>query len=248
MSVKELQALTQKFADAFDQRDLQPILDMLSEDVEVFDHVPYRFDGKALFAKYLNEVIASLASASFGFRQPSCRMYSDEVGIVNAHDMFTGVTKDGKTLSIHGRTTLWSSSNKARQWRGRSAHFSTNTQGSLRIEPGHTSAWRSTMTIHTPLADNSLDHEDQSLVLRARSGDRQALEGLVQRHQTWIYNIAIRMLHHPQDAEDATQEILIKVLTRLSSFEGPEQLPHLAIPHRSEPRAQYETRAGGGAA
>jgi ketosteroid isomerase-like protein len=35
MSVKELQALTQKFADAFDQRDLQPILDMLSEDVEV---------------------------------------------------------------------------------------------------------------------------------------------------------------------------------------------------------------------
>ena len=56
MSVKELQALTQKFADAFDQRDLQPILDMLSEDVEVFDHAPYRFDGKALFAKYLNEV------------------------------------------------------------------------------------------------------------------------------------------------------------------------------------------------
>src|SRR5580693_1563673 len=84
MSVKELQALTQKFADAFDQRDVQPILDMLSEDVEVFDHVPYRFDGKALFAKYLNEVIASLASASFGFWQPSCRMYSDDVGIVNA--------------------------------------------------------------------------------------------------------------------------------------------------------------------
>src|SRR5258708_2184009 len=71
-----------------------------------------------------------------------------------------------------------------------------------------------------PLADNSPDHEDQSLVLRARSGDHQALEDLVQRHQTWIYNIAIRMLHHPQDAEDVTQEILIKVLTRLSSFEG----------------------------
>jgi hypothetical protein len=40
MSVTELQASTQKFADAFDQRDPQPILDMLSEDVEVFDHVP----------------------------------------------------------------------------------------------------------------------------------------------------------------------------------------------------------------
>src|ERR1700722_12233456 len=28
-------------------------MEMLSEDVEVFDHVPYRFDGKPLFAKYL---------------------------------------------------------------------------------------------------------------------------------------------------------------------------------------------------
>ena len=55
---------------------------------------------------------------------------------------------------------------------------------------------------------------------RARSGDRQAFEDLVRRHQAWIYNIAVRMLYHPQDAEDATQEILIKVLTRLSSFEG----------------------------
>src|SRR5215469_17519598 len=72
-----------------------------------------------------------------------------------------------------------------------------------------------------PLADNSpTDHEDQNLVMRARSGDRTALEDLVQRHQDWIYNIAVRMLYHPQDAEDATQEILIKILTRLSSFEG----------------------------
>ena len=44
------------------------------------------------------------------------------------------------------------------------------------------------MTINNPLSDNSPDHEDQDLVLRARSGDRQALEDLVQRHQAWIYN------------------------------------------------------------
>ena len=72
-----------------------------------------------------------------------------------------------------------------------------------------------------PLADNSpTDHEDQNLVMRARAGDRTALEDLLQHHQGWIYNIAVRMLYHPQDAEDATQEILIKLLTRLSSFEG----------------------------
>src|ERR1700739_3921356 len=123
MSVKELQALTQKFADAFDQRVRQPILDMLSEDVEVFDHVPYRFDGKPLFAKYLNEVVEGLASASFGFRQPFCRVYGVTVGILNAHDMFTGVTKDGKIISIHGRTTLvFIKQNE--QWKIVSAHFS----------------------------------------------------------------------------------------------------------------------------
>ena len=123
MSVNELQGLTQKFADAFDQRDLQPVMEMLSEDVEVFDHVPYRFDGKPLFAKYLHEAVAGLVSASFGFRQPSCRMFSDEVGIVNAHDMFTGVTKDGKVLSIHGRTTLVFIKQSG-QWKIVSAHFS----------------------------------------------------------------------------------------------------------------------------
>ncbi|MCU1341735.1 MAG: cnrH 2 [Candidatus Acidoferrum typicum] len=218
MSVKELQALTRKFADAFDQRDLQPILDMLSEDVEVFDHVPYRFDGKALFAKYLNEVIASLACASFGFRQPSCRMYSDEVGIVNAHDMFYG-SHQRRQDSLDPWPNYLGLHQTKRAVEDCERPLLCNTQGSLRIEPGHMGAWRCTMTINNPLADNSPDHEDQSLVLRARSGDHQALD-LVQRHQTWIYNIAIRMLHHPQDAEDTTQEILIKVLTRLSSFEG----------------------------
>jgi ketosteroid isomerase-like protein len=54
MSVNEIKALAQRFADAFDQRDIQTVVEMLSDDVEVFDHVPYRFDGKPPFTKYLN--------------------------------------------------------------------------------------------------------------------------------------------------------------------------------------------------
>jgi len=77
------------------------------------------------------------------------------------------------------------------------------------------------MSITNPFADNApTDLEDHTLVARARSGSREALEELLRRHQGWIYNIAVRMLYHPQDAEDATQEILIKAVTRLSSFEG----------------------------
>ena len=82
-------------------------------------------------------------------------------------------------------------------------------------------ARRQVMNVDNPLADNApSEPEDQNLVSRARAGDRTALEDLIERHQAWIYNIALRMLFHPEDAEDATQEILVKVLTRLSSFEG----------------------------
>jgi ketosteroid isomerase-like protein len=123
MSVNEIQAQAQRFADAFDKQDIRTVLEMLSEDVEVFDHVPYRFDGKPPFAKYLNEAFEGLGSVSFGFRQPSCRVYNDTVGIVNAYDMFTGATKDGKALAIHGRTTLVFIKQGA-QWKIVSCHFS----------------------------------------------------------------------------------------------------------------------------
>jgi RNA polymerase sigma factor (sigma-70 family) len=61
---------------------------------------------------------------------------------------------------------------------------------------------------------------DVELVERAKSGDRAALERLVLRHQAWIYNIAVRMVFLPQDAEEVTQEVLIKVITKLSTFKG----------------------------
>lgn len=65
---------------------------------------------------------------------------------------------------------------------------------------------------------------DQELVQLAKGGSQAALEELVVRHQSWIYNLALRMVHHPEDAKDATQEVLIKLLTRLSTFEGRSSL------------------------
>ena len=64
------------------------------------------------------------------------------------------------------------------------------------------------------------DASDAALVEQANSGDRAALEKLVLRHQAWIYNIAVRMVFHPHDAEEVTQEVLIKVITKLSTFKG----------------------------
>jgi RNA polymerase sigma factor (sigma-70 family) len=64
------------------------------------------------------------------------------------------------------------------------------------------------------------DSTDVELAKGAKNGDRAALEQLVLRHQAWIYNIAVRMVFHPQDAEEVTQEVLIKVITKLSTFKG----------------------------
>src|SRR5438128_5243425 len=61
---------------------------------------------------------------------------------------------------------------------------------------------------------------DTELIEQAKNGDRAALEQLVLRHQAWIYNIAVRMVFHPHDAEEVTQEVLVKVITKLSTFRG----------------------------
>jgi RNA polymerase sigma factor (sigma-70 family) len=71
-----------------------------------------------------------------------------------------------------------------------------------------------------PLGDDAPTGADRDLVERAQRGSRDALEQLVTRHQRWIYNIVLRMIYLPQDAEDVTQEILIKLITKLSTFKG----------------------------
>lgn len=55
---------------------------------------------------------------------------------------------------------------------------------------------------------------------RARDGDAAALKTLVTGVQDRVHRLAMRMLPIPEAAEDATQEILILVITRLSTFEG----------------------------
>jgi RNA polymerase sigma factor (sigma-70 family) len=55
---------------------------------------------------------------------------------------------------------------------------------------------------------------------RARDGDRAALESLLGAIQDRIYGLALRMLWHPEDARDAAQEILIRIVTRLGTFAG----------------------------
>jgi RNA polymerase sigma factor (sigma-70 family) len=52
-----------------------------------------------------------------------------------------------------------------------------------------------------------------------RTGVTQ-LSALVREIQNPMYRLALRFLGDPDDAQDACQEILIRIVTRLGSFEG----------------------------
>lgn len=59
----------------------------------------------------------------------------------------------------------------------------------------------------------------EDLARRALDGDRDAVEQFVRDLQGDVYGLALRMLWNRQDAEDATQEILVRAVTRLSQFD-----------------------------
>jgi len=62
--------------------------------------------------------------------------------------------------------------------------------------------------------------QEAVLIERAKSGDREALGELVAGAQQLVYNLALRMMADPVEAQDLSQEILMRVITGLSGFRG----------------------------
>lgn len=69
-----------------------------------------------------------------------------------------------------------------------------------------------------PLSIKYSEKVNQTLVEQSLGGDKRALNKLIQLHQPFIYNVAWKMAHDPNDALDLTQETLIKVITKLAQF------------------------------
>lgn len=64
------------------------------------------------------------------------------------------------------------------------------------------------------------DVDVEELARRAAAGDREALEDLLAAIQPRVRRIAGRMLLYPQDAEEAAQDALLLVATRIGQFDG----------------------------
>ena len=58
----------------------------------------------------------------------------------------------------------------------------------------------------------------ENLIEKAVTGDKKSLEEIILSVQDTVFNLSLRMLGSFADAEDASQEILLKVITHLSSF------------------------------
>src|SRR5215211_9252592 len=64
---------------------------------------------------------------------------------------------------------------------------------------------------------------EQSLIQRAQKGDQDAFAALVDEHQRYVYNLALRVVKDENEALDLTQETFVRAWTALPNFRGQSQ-------------------------
>jgi len=65
-----------------------------------------------------------------------------------------------------------------------------------------------------------MEGTDSAAVARARAGDREAFQGLVEKHSRNVFRLAFRMTGNEEDAEDVVQETFLKAYRSLERFAG----------------------------
>ena len=76
--------------------------------------------------------------------------------------------------------------------------------------------------MHTIVSSTKISDEiqDEELVRRIRTGDRDQFEVLAKRYASKIYGLAMRLTRNPWDAKDLVQDIFLLVYTKLDGFRG----------------------------
>ena len=63
------------------------------------------------------------------------------------------------------------------------------------------------------------DLNEKDLIRKAKQGDMLAFEELILEHEKIVYNVALRMMNHSEDARDISQEVFLKAYRSLSNFD-----------------------------
>lgn len=66
--------------------------------------------------------------------------------------------------------------------------------------------------------------EDAILVRRCLKGDAAAIQSLVERYQSDVFGLCVRLLHQRQDAEDVTQEVFLRIFRSLKRWDSTRPL------------------------
>lgn len=66
----------------------------------------------------------------------------------------------------------------------------------------------------------SVPDDDLQLLERARAGQQEALEQLLERHQSQVYRFGMKMCRDPEDAKDVLQDTLLSVARNVRDFKG----------------------------
>jgi RNA polymerase sigma-70 factor, ECF subfamily len=66
--------------------------------------------------------------------------------------------------------------------------------------------------------------EDRRLVARLQARDEAAVHELAERYGPRIYQLALRQMKNPEDAEEVTQDVLLKVYRKIEAFRGDSAL------------------------
>jgi RNA polymerase sigma factor (sigma-70 family) len=100
-----------------------------------------------------------------------------------------------------------------------------------------------TSTLHDHRHGTQMNDPLADAARRAAHGDRAALDEVCRGLQDPLYAFALRMFSQPADAADATQEVLITIITNLGSFEGRSKLSTWAYTIASRQFLRMKRRA-----
>ena len=69
-----------------------------------------------------------------------------------------------------------------------------------------------------------MSSNETSLIQKAQKGDHDAFAALVDEHQLYVYNLALRVVKDENEALDLTQETFVRAWTALPNFKGQSRL------------------------